>query len=53
VREKAPEMTACEAMTEAAVARRTSGRRPHFGARPKRGFAAAAGFVRRSAPWPK
>jgi len=48
--EKAPEITACEATTVAAVARTTSGTRPAFGIRRKNGAVIALGSSRISAP---
>jgi hypothetical protein len=51
--EKAPEITAWEAMTVARVARMTSGISAHWGPRWKKGLSMAAGSLRSSAPWPK
>ena len=51
--EKAPEITACEAITVATVASPTSGIRAQSGADRKNGFSAAAGWARISAPCPK
>jgi hypothetical protein len=48
--EKAPEITACEAMTVAAVASTTSGTRPACGIRWKNGALMALGSSRISAP---
>ena len=48
--EKAPEITACEAMTVASVARMTSGRRPQSGAIRKNGLWIASAFLSSSAP---
>ena len=52
VTEKAPEMTACEAMTVAAVAARTIGIRAQCGKSRKKGLSMARGESRISAPWP-
>jgi hypothetical protein len=54
VSEKAPEITACEAITVATVARMTSGiSRISLGAIRKKGFSIAFGSLRISAPWPR
>ncbi len=47
--ENAPEITACDAITVAAVARTTMGSRPHDGMSRKKGLAVALGSVRISA----
>jgi hypothetical protein len=51
--ENAPEMTACEAMTVAAVARTTSGSRAHSGTSRKNGLLIAVGSARIRPPWPR
>jgi hypothetical protein len=53
VTEKAPEITACDAITVASVASTTIGKAAQLGARRKNGLLAAAGFDSSSAPWPK
>jgi hypothetical protein len=53
VTEKAAEISACDAITVAAVARNTSGRRAHSGAIRKNGFLTASGSLSSIAPWPK
>jgi hypothetical protein len=53
VSEKTPEMRAWEAITPAMVARRTSGRVAHSGARRKNGFVWVSGWERTRAPWPR
>ena len=50
---KAPEISACEAITVASVARPTSGSVAHSGAMWKNGFFTASGSASSSAPWPK
>ena len=45
-------MTACEAMTVAAVAARTIGIRAQCGKSRKKGLSMARGVSRISAPWP-
>ena len=52
VTEKAPEMTACEAITVAIVASTTIGMRLQSGNSRKNGFSIALGVCRISAPWP-
>ena len=52
VTEKAPEMTACEAITVAIVASTTIGIRLQSGNSRKNGFSIALGVCRISAPWP-
>ena len=51
--EKAPEITACEAITVASVARTTSGISAQPGPRWKKGLSMAAGSSSSSAPWLK
>ena len=53
VRENAPEISACEAMIVANVARITSGQRAHSGPMRKNGLVIASGSSRSRAPWPK
>ena len=53
VSEKTPEITACEAMTVARVARISSGISAQSGASRKNGFLIASGFFSSNAPWPK
>ncbi|MNT14810.1 hypothetical protein D3C72_1498300 [compost metagenome] len=53
VREKAPEMTACEAITVAQVASSTIGISRGSGTIRKNGFTAPAGLFISIAPWPK
>jgi hypothetical protein len=50
---KAPVISACDAITVAAVASSTSGTSAHSGAIMKNGFFTASGFSSSSAPWPK
>ena len=50
---KAPEISACDAITVAMVARPTSGSSAHLGAIMKNGFFTASGLASSSAPWPK
>ena len=52
VTEKAPEMTACEAITVATVASTTIGIRAQCGKSRKNGLSIAFGVSRISAPWP-
>ncbi len=52
VTEKAPEMTACEAITVATVASATIGIRPQSGISRKKGLSIALGLARISEPWP-
>ena len=52
VTEKAPEITACEAMTVAIVAMTTIGMRAQCGKSRKKGLSMARGVWRISAPWP-
>ena len=51
--EKAPEITACEAMTVASVASATIGISAQEGPSWKKGLSIAAGSLSSSAPWPK
>jgi hypothetical protein len=51
--EKAPEITACEAMTVAIAASSTIGSTPHAGNIRKKGLSMAVGLASTSAPWPK
>ncbi|MNL88173.1 hypothetical protein D3C87_2177290 [compost metagenome] len=53
VRENTPEITACEAMTVASVAKISSGINAQSGASRKNGFLIASGFFSNNAPWPK
>ena len=53
VTEKAPEITACEAITVATVANTTIGTRPQWGMRRKKGLAIARGSLTISDPWPR
>ena len=53
VSENTPEITACEAITVAAVASATSGMVAQSGARWKNGFSTASGLLSKCAPWPK
>jgi hypothetical protein len=46
-------MTACAAITVAAVASNTNGMRSVCGASRKNGASACAGFCRINAPWPR
>jgi hypothetical protein len=48
-----PVITACEAITVAAVASRTIGHRAHSGTSTKNGLLTLAGSSRISAPWPR
>ena len=50
VREKAPEINACEAMTAATADKPTSGYNAHAGAIRKKGLAAADGSTMSKAP---
>ncbi len=52
VSEYAPEITACEAITEARVARITAGASQALGKSRKNGFSSAPGSRSSSAPWP-
>ena len=47
-----PEMTACEAMIVAIVARMTRGKSPQAGTRRKKRLSTWSGLARRKAPWP-
>ena len=53
VSEKAPEITACEAITVAIAASTTIGTTAHDGKRRKKGLSTAAGSRSTSAPCPK
>ena len=53
VSEKAPEITACDAITVAIAASTTIGSTPQAGNSRKNGLSIAAGFASTSAPWPK
>ena len=53
VSEKAPEITACEAMTVAMAASTTIGSTPQEGKSRKNGLSMAAGLPSTSAPCPK
>jgi len=53
VAEKAPEMSACEAITVAAVASTTRGKSAQSGVIMKNGLATAEASASTSAPWPK
>ncbi len=53
VAENAPEISACDAITVAAVANTTMGISDHAGSMRKNGFSAAAGLAKTRAPWPK
>ncbi|MNK77997.1 hypothetical protein D3C87_976150 [compost metagenome] len=53
VSEKAPEITACDAITVAMAASTTIGSTPHEGKSRKNGLSMAAGFASTSAPCPK
>ena len=52
VTEKAPEITACEAITVATVASSTIGTRPQCGISRKKGLSIALGVSRIRLPWP-
>ena len=53
VTEKAPEITACEAITVATVARSTIGMRAQWGSSRKNGLSMDDGSRSISAPWPR
>ncbi|MNF77298.1 hypothetical protein D3C84_594390 [compost metagenome] len=53
MREKTPEITACEAITVAMVASNSRGSSAQVGASRKKGLAMASGLPSSSAPWPK
>jgi hypothetical protein len=51
--EKAPEITACDAMMAASVASTSAGQISRSGKRRKNGFSSADGSRISSAPWPR